>query len=643
MTDDAALNELLSLWQREQARGYDLTAVDLCRDCPELAPELERRIRVLRQMDGLARPAAETASFRAADSQPAAVSSAGSGPASTVEAPATLPSLPGYEVLGKLGEGGMGVVFQARDLTLKRLVAIKQLLHPAPSAEGLARFRAEAEALARLRHPHVVPIHAAGEQDGRPFFVMEYVEGGGLDRKINGRPQPPADAARLLMLLARAVHAAHQQGIVHRDLKPANVLLAPPADEPALNTAYGLPKVSDFGLSKTLGEDQGRTAGGTVLGTPGYMAPEQAAGRPEDVGPATDVYALGAILYELLTGQVPFRGRSLLETLEQVRTQPPRSPRELRPDVPPALEAVCLRCLAKSPADRYPTAQALAEDLGRFLSGEKPAAPAAPPAPARTNTDAARPRAVLAAALVGLLLAGAAASFFWPWNSPPPASIEPVRGTDQSAATPTPPAPRAERYAGFIDLRIWRKDGDKPLRMRLTDAGALPLHDGDRFRIEAKVTPAAYLYLFGIDTEGVVTPIYPWQPQKGWGSRPSQESRLEVLSLPERDNATWGFVGDKEGMETFLMLARPTPLDADDGTVRGWFEGLSPQRPVQNARSAVWFDNGRIVEDDPRRTRASFEEGQSDDPLLRLQGLLRERLQPHAVFTTAVSLAKQGK
>src|SRR5262249_29191938 len=251
----------------------------------------EECLRALRGLDGLVRAAGETTSPHSAESQPQA----------TVAA-ASLPSLPGYEVLGKLGEGGMGVVFRARDRALKRLVAIKQLLHPAPSGEGLARCRAEAEALARLRHPHVVPVYAAGEQGGRPFFVMEYVEGGGLDQKVQGRPQPPADAARLVMLLARAVHAAHQQGIVHRDLKPANVLLAPPADEPALNTAYGLPKVSDFGLSKTLGEDQGRTAGGTVLGTPGYMAPEQASGRPEDVGPATDVYALGVILYELLTG-----------------------------------------------------------------------------------------------------------------------------------------------------------------------------------------------------------------------------------------------------------------------------------------------------------------------------------------------------
>ncbi len=145
--------------------------------------------------------------------------------------------------------------------------------------------------------------------------------------------------------------------------------MAPPTDEPALNTAYGLPKVSDFGLSKTLGEDQRRTAGGTVLGTPAYMAPEQATGRPEDVGLATDVYSLGAILYELLTGQVPFRGRSVLETLEQVRTQPPQPPHELRPDLPVELEAVCLRCLAKAPADRYPTAQALADDLRRFAEG----------------------------------------------------------------------------------------------------------------------------------------------------------------------------------------------------------------------------------------------------------------------------------
>ncbi len=624
MGDDAALSELLSRWEREQARGRDVPAADLCRDCPELAGELERRIRALRQLNDLARAAGETITFHAAESQPAA----------TLTAAGPLPSLPGYEVLGKLGEGGMGVVYQARDRALKRLVAVKLLLHPAPSDEGRARFRAEAEVLARLHHPHVVPVHAAGEQDGRPFFVMEYVEGGGLDRKVSGRPQPPADAARLVMLLARAVHADHQRGIVHRDLKPANVLLAAPADEPALNTAYGLPKVSDFGLSKTLGQDQGRTEDGRILGTPGYMAPEQATGRPEDVGPAADVYALGAILYELLTGEVPFRGRSVLETLEQVRTQPPRPPRQLRPELPPQLEAVCLRCLAKAPADRYPTAQALADDLGAFLSGQRPSAMTAvaiasqEPAVRKSAAKRSKLRGplLIATALVAVLVVAAVAFLLRP------------RG-----ATRADPVPPPTRYKGYVDVLVWRKTSDKTLRMRLTDDGALPLHDGDEFRVEAKVTPAAYLYLVGIDTEGKAAPVYPWNPRAGWGSRPAQEDRREDLSLPETKDRGWGFVGGKEGMETFLLLARPTPLDADDEAVRGWFEGLPPQRPVQDVRSAVWFDNGRVVEADPQRTRANYEERQLDDPLLRLQRLLQERLGPHAAFTTAVSFAKQGK
>jgi serine/threonine protein kinase len=627
MVNEAALSELLSLWEREQAHGRDLPAAELCRDRPELAPELERRIRALRQMNGLAQAAPETASLCSAESELTA----------TVAASASLPALPGYEVLGKLGAGGMGVVFRARDLTLKRTVAIKQLLHPAPSGVGLARFQAEAEALARLHHPHVVQVHAAGEQDGRPYFVMEHVEGGGLDRRIHGQPQPPADAARLVMLLARAVHAAHQQGIIHRDLKPANILLAPPADEPALNTAYGLPKVSDFGLSKALGEDQQRTADGAIVGTPGYMAPEQATGRLEDVGPATDVYALGAILYELLTGRAPFRGRSLLETLEQVRTHPPQPLKELQPDVPPALEAVCLRCLAKAPADRYPSAQALADDLGRFLAGK----PTPPPQPGRRMTSEYRPSSTerkqgcsitvsvsLTVLAVGVVLGGVGTVLHWGRGT---MHTDPLSNSDHQNSI----------YKGYIDVLIWRRTPDQNLRMRLTDDEALPLHDGDEFRIEAKVTPAAYLYLFGIDTEGKVSAVYPWNPRTGWGSRPAREDLRENLSLPENKEVGWGFSGGKEGMETFLLLARPTPLDADD-VVRGWFEGLPPQRPVQNARSAVWFDNGRMVEDDPRRTRANYEERPINDPLLRLRGLM-ERLEQHAAFTTAVSFAKRGK
>src|SRR5207302_1746485 len=206
------------------------------------------------------------------------------------------PEVPGYVLLGELGRGGMGVVYKARQVKLDRVVALKMILAGVHAgAQELARFRTEAQALARLQHPHIVQIHAIEEQDGTPYLSLEFMAGGSLAQKLQGLPHAPDAAARLIQTLARAIHAAHQQGIVHRDLKPANVLL----------TQDGTPKITDFGLAKQLNSTASRTQSGAILGTPAYMAPEQAAGKRRSIGPATDVYALGAILYELLTGQPP--------------------------------------------------------------------------------------------------------------------------------------------------------------------------------------------------------------------------------------------------------------------------------------------------------------------------------------------------
>jgi eukaryotic-like serine/threonine-protein kinase len=272
------------------------------------------------------------------------------------------PAVPGYEVLSELGRGGMGVVYKARQLGLNRPVALKMILAAEhASEEEKARFRMEAEAVARCQHPNIVQIHEVGEQHGRPYFSLELVEGGSLDKHMAGGRFTARRAAHLVETLARAVHAAHRKGIVHRDLKPGNILLS----------ADGVPKIADFGLAKCLEGDAGLTRSRAVMGTPSYMAPEQAAGKARTVGPAADVYALGAILYELLTGRPPFRGESLLETLELVRTQDPVPPSQLQPQVPRDLETICLACLQKDPARRYVSAELLAEDLRRFLAGDR--------------------------------------------------------------------------------------------------------------------------------------------------------------------------------------------------------------------------------------------------------------------------------
>jgi tetratricopeptide (TPR) repeat protein len=280
--------------------------------------------------------------------------------------PVAWPPVNGYEILGELGRGGMGVVYKARHIQLKRLVALKMLRGGSLEAEAdLARFRAEAEAVARLQHPNIVQIHEVGDSDGRPFFSLELVEGGSLDRRIGGAPLPARGSAQLLLTVAQAVHYAHCRGIIHRDLKPHNVLLTPD----------GRPKVTDFGLAKQLPAEPGvlpgnLTQSGAVMDTPSYMAPEQAQGRSKEIGPAADVYALGAVLYEMLTGRPPFCGESSWDTVVQVITADPVPPRQLQPKVPRDLETICLKCLHKQPPRRYASAEDLANDLRRFLGGK---------------------------------------------------------------------------------------------------------------------------------------------------------------------------------------------------------------------------------------------------------------------------------
>ncbi len=255
--------------------------------------------------------------------------------------------VPGYTLLEQLGAGGMGVVWKARQDGLGRLVALKRLHSAgADSSEAMARFRREAKSIARLRHGTIVQVYEVGEQDGEPYLAMEYVGGGTLAQKLAAGPLPPTQAAALVETLARAMHHAHELGIIHRDLKPSNVLL----DE------SGTPKISDFGLAKQLNEATAHTQSGAILGTPSYMAPEQAGGGQTAIGPAADVYGLGAILYETLTGRPPFRGPTALETLAQVREREPVPPRQLQPGVPRDLQTICLKCLHKEPRRRYRSA-----------------------------------------------------------------------------------------------------------------------------------------------------------------------------------------------------------------------------------------------------------------------------------------------
>src|SRR5271157_5814161 len=282
------------------------------------------------------------------------------GPLASVQAPGQL-RIGNYQILHEIGRGGMGVVYKARQANLSRIVALKMIL--AGEHAGLrerARLRNEAQAAAQLMHPNVVQIFEIGEHEGLPFLAMEYVAGGNLTRMLRAMPQAFRWSARLTETMARAIHVAHLRGIVHRDLNPSNILIA----------LDGTPKISDFGLAKFLVDDKGLSLSGVLLGTPSYMAPEQVSGNGQTIGPGTDVYALGALLYEMLTGAAPFRGFTPMETLCQVVEAELVPPSRLRHGVPEDLETICLKCLDRDPARRYSSAEDLAEDLRRYQENQ---------------------------------------------------------------------------------------------------------------------------------------------------------------------------------------------------------------------------------------------------------------------------------
>ena len=326
------------------------------------------------QRDSTPPPAPDTVNdpFRTGDWQPMA----------EIPTPSGLPTIPGFVLEKELGRGGMGVVYRARQMPLNRPVALKMILAgDHASADAKSRFLAEAEAIAKLRHPGIVQVHEFGTHQGNPYFALEFIDGGSLDKALLQGPLLPPDAARLVAQLAEAMHAAHTAGIIHRDLKPANVLLASvgasarradsaETDARRADALTLAPKITDFGLAKQIDTGPGLTASGAIMGTPSYMAPEQAAGKIDDIGPATDVYALGAILYECLTGRPPFRAATVFDTLDMVLRQEPVPVRQLQPKAPKDLETICHKCLQKEQGKRYASALDLADDLRNYLDGK---------------------------------------------------------------------------------------------------------------------------------------------------------------------------------------------------------------------------------------------------------------------------------
>lgn len=344
MTDEERIRQLLA-----SMVGTSDTPEDVCSEQPELLIEVRRRWEQMRRaVDQIDRlfpiPTSDSAKLHT----------------SPRSHDGEMPQIAGYEMLSVLGRGGMGIVYKARHLKLNRIVAVKMMLSGRyATPQELSRFARESRAVAELQHPHIVQVHDVGEIEGRPFFTMEFVDGATLAQELAGVPQSPRRAAELVTKLAEAMDLAHSKGIIHRDLKPANILL----------TGDGTPKVADFGLARHLDGDPGLTFSDARIGTPSYMAPEQALGRLGLIGSSVDIYSLGAILYEMLTGRPPFRAETAIETERQVITVEAAPPRQLNADVPRDLETVCLKCLQKDSSRRYPNAAELAEDLSRYLDG----------------------------------------------------------------------------------------------------------------------------------------------------------------------------------------------------------------------------------------------------------------------------------
>jgi len=362
MSHESQLLDLVIEWEECREAGQAVAPEELCRDSPELLEELRRHLQALSGMDAVLHvetPATSIVPLPDLDLD--LTSPLGEPPRHSGRIGLeNWPSVPGYEILEELGRGGMGVVLKARQIALGRIVAIKAILSHGPILEEeRRRFMREAKAMALLQHPNIVQIHEISQQGEHPFLIMEYVEGQSLSVSLAGKPMSPHKAAELVAMLARAVHAAHEQGIIHRDLKPNNILLA----------TDGTPKICDFGLARHFEHTADCTQTNQIAGTPSYMAPEQVLGVPETQGPAVDVYALGTVLYETLTGRPAFLADNPLDTMQLVVRQQPVPPRQWQPKTPRDLETICLKCLEKTPARRYVSTLALAEDLGRFLTG----------------------------------------------------------------------------------------------------------------------------------------------------------------------------------------------------------------------------------------------------------------------------------
>ncbi len=521
-----------------------------------------------------------------------------------------------FLIVRELGHGGMGYVFEAEDEKLGRRVAVKVLTPElAHKPVAVTRFLHEARAAAAVEHENVVPILHVGEDAATPYIVMPLLRGESLQQRLKREGiLSIAEVNRVGREVAAGLGAAHARGLIHRDLKPANIWL---------DADTGRARLLDFGLARLAEGGDALTAPGKLVGTPAYMAPEQIDGRADA---RSDLFSLGATLYECATGRRAFSASTVVGVLNAVTGQHPPAPADLNPEVPAGLSTLILRLLAKDPAGRPPDCPAVAA----ALAGEHGPGTA-------TDRDRARPGTVpwrrwaWVAAAVAVVVPGIIGVWLATRSMDKP---------DKLDGNNTPPP--AGSFRGKIDVLVERSGGGSTRLLRLSESGALPLRKSDRFRIEGEVDPPAYLYVLWIDPNHDITPVHPWDPTKGWNSRPEVERPLGKISLPANAGNRYTAPDAAPGVATMVLLARTTPLDVSDEQLNAWLVKLPDlPLPAGSEEAAVWFDDYLEVRDPLRRR--TFGEVGSEDAFALWQGQLQQLVGKHADFQTAVSFARTGR
>ncbi|MHB8954101.1 MAG: serine/threonine protein kinase [Pirellulaceae bacterium] len=510
-----------------------------------------------------------------------------------------------YCVRRMLGAGAFASVYLAWDGQLQREVAVKvPHLARLTDVDMRQRFLEEARAIARLEHPRIVAVYDACElEDGTVYLVMQYVAGPSLRQVLDQGPLAAEQACHLVAEVAEAVDAAHRAGVIHRDLKPSNILL----DEARQ------PRVCDFGLA--LQESRQQECRGECAGTLSCMAPEQLRGESHQLDGRADIWAAGVILYELLTGRQPFCGGDRQELTQEILTRDPRPPRQIDRRIGKSVERVCLRCLEKRPAHRYPTAADLAEDLRRAVD---------------SRSKGVR-RWVGGGSMLAILLLGWLAFSF---------------RTPGEAGTAVGPLP----LRGTLDVMIWNPAQSHRQGVQLGDRHATPLRTGDRVRLAVELSRPAYAYVVWLDVAGLPAPVYPWR-QGDWENLPASTAAEEVLALPEETNAGWPVHVPRSGMETLLLLVRRTPLPAEIN-LRNTLANL-PVTSIPARPTPQWFQGGHLLPVESRSTHEMPGDlmrepdlGQTvaiHDPLLQFQQVLIDRLSSHFELIRAVSFPVRGE